>query len=183
LRLAREHPDIHFYWVVFSSSPARAEEARRSAGRFLHSAREKTTVILDFDNAFFPFIGRDIKEYFEQLKQQVSPDIIFTHYRNDLHQDHEVISNLTWNTFRDNLILEYEIAKYDGDLGTPNFFSPISERICNEKVKTILDCFGSQSDKKWFTAETFYALMRLRGIECNAPSGYAEAFYCRKALI
>jgi LmbE family N-acetylglucosaminyl deacetylase len=183
LKLLSRHRSLAFQWVVFSSDEKRKNEAVTSAEIILRGASSKTISIKAFKESFFPYVGAEIKDDFEQLKRNFSPDLIFTHYRNDLHQDHRVISELTWNTFRDHFILEYEIPKYDGDLGTPNFFSPILENTCNEKVKTILDSFSTQSDKQWFSAETFYALMRLRGIECNAPSGYAEAFYCRKAII
>lgn len=183
LRLTREQPGTYVFWVVFSSDAVRAKEAQQSAEKLLSAAGDKTIITLDFRNAFFPYIGAEIKEYFEELKHRVSPDLIFTHYRGDLHQDHRTISDLTWNTFRNDLILEYEIPKYDGDIGVPNFFSPITDEICKEKVNTILDCFSTQKGKHWFTAETFYAVMRLRGVECNAPDGYAEAFYCRKAVI
>ena len=120
---------------------------------------------------------------FETLKQSVAPDLVFTHCRSDLHQDHRTISELTLNTFRDHFILEYEIPKYDGDLGQPNFFVALTDEIRRRKIDTILDCFVSQRDKRWFTPELFSALMRIRGMECNAPSGYAEAFYCRKAVL
>jgi LmbE family N-acetylglucosaminyl deacetylase len=123
-----------------------------------------------------------IKEYFEELKQTFSPDLIFTHYYNDAHQDHRLTSSLTWNTFRDNLILEYEVPKYDGDLGRPNFFVHLTESICRRKIAYILDIFKTQKEKQWFTEDTFLSVLRLRGIESNAPSKYAEAFYCRKMV-
>ena len=127
--------------------------------------------------------GADIKDVFEELKREVSPDIIFTHNRQDAHQDHRLIADLTWNTFRDHLILEYEIPKYDGDMGRPGVFIPLSTAVCEKKVNLIVDTFKSQSDKSWFERETFMSLMRLRGMECNAPSGYAEAFYGRKLML
>ena len=125
----------------------------------------------------------EIKEYFEQLKQEFSPDLIFTHYRDDLHQDHRLISDLTWNTFRNHLILEYEIPKYDGDLGSPNFFVHLDESICHKKIQYILNSFKTQAEKHWFTEDTFLSVLRLRGIESNAPGKYAEAFFCRKMVI
>ncbi len=119
----------------------------------------------------------------EALKARVTPDLVLTHYRDDLHQDHRVTNELTWNTFRDQMILEYEIPKFDGDLGTPNVFVPLTRTELDEKNRILLDCFPSQRDRPWFTRETFAAIARLRGIECNAPEGYAEAFYARKILL
>src|SRR5262249_40055543 len=126
--------------------------------------------------------GGLVKDVFEQIKEAGSPDLILTHYRGDLHQDHRLISELTWNTFRNHLILEYEIPKYDGDLGTPNVFVPLDEPLCHEKIDLILANFPSQGGKHWFSAELFQSLLRLRGMECNSPSQYAEAFYARKLL-
>ena len=130
-----------------------------------------------------PFVGSEIKEVFEDLKRTTAPDIIFTHNRNDGHQDHRLISKLTWNTFRDHLILEYEIPKYDGDLGRPSVFVPLSLELCQKKVGLIMETFQSQRCRRWFQEDTFFSLLRLRGMECNASSGYAEAFYCRKLVI
>lgn len=182
LKLIKTYPNIEFNWVVFSSNSQREREAYESAKMFLSKAQEKNIVIKKFRDGFFPFIGIEIKEFFEQLKQDVHPDIILTHYRNDLHQDHRLISDLTWNTFRNHLILEYEIPKYDADLGSPNFFVHLDDLICQEKIKYILESFESQKGKHWFAEETFLSLLRLRGIESNAPSKYAEAFYCRKVV-
>jgi LmbE family N-acetylglucosaminyl deacetylase len=183
LHLAEQYPTLRVQWVVLSSSTVREAEARRSAEGFLERVRDRTIVVKDFRNGFFPFVGAQIKEYFEQLKQEIDPDLILTHTRHDLHQDHRVVSDLTWNTFRNHFILEYEIPKYDGDMGTPNFFVPLSHETRRRKVATIVECFASQRDKQWFTEDTFNALMRLRGVEANSPSGYAEAFYCRKAVV
>lgn len=183
LKLIGEHPDLNCYWVVFSSDARRAAEAQKSAQRFLRGARRKNVIVKEFRNSFFPYIGAEIKDYFEELRREISPDVIFTHTRFDLHQDHRVICELTWNTFRDHLILEYEIAKYDADLRSPNFFVSLTSEACQEKIATILDCFTSQKDKHWFTGETFVSLLRLRGIECNAKDGYAEGFYWRKLMI
>ena len=129
-----------------------------------------------------PYAGNKIKSTFEELKA-ISPDLIFTHNRNDAHQDHRLLADLAWNTFRDHLILEYEIPKYDGDLGRPNVFVPLEEAFTREKVKYIMESFGSQHQKRWFEPETFFSIMRLRGMECNSPSGYAEAFYSRKLTL
>lgn len=183
LRLVTEHPETEVYWVVFSSNATRAAEAHVSADKFLRGVRNKKVLIEEFKNGFFPYIGSSIKEYFEKLKDTVAPDIVFTHYRGDFHQDHRLISELTWNTFRNHLILEYEIAKYDGDLGSPNLFVPLFKTVCSQKINYITSCFKTQKEKHWFTDDTFYAMMRLRGIESNSSSGYAEAFYSRKAVV
>ena len=183
LHLVDLYPDLHVHWVVLSSSPTRAQEARASAEHFLHKVQNKNVIIKEFRNSFFPFVGAQIKEFFEEIKGQVSPDLVLTHTRYDLHQDHRLTCELTWNTFRNHLILEYEIPKYDGDLSTPNFFMPLQPEQYNAKIDYLLEYFPSQRDKSWFTRETFLALMRLRGMESNARSGYAEAFYCRKAVM
>ncbi len=183
LRLIAEHGNLHFYWVVFSSTPEREREARKAAELFLKGARHRTVIVKDFRNSFFPFVGTGIKEYFESLKSQISPDLIFTHYRDDLHQDHRLLSQLTWNTFRNHLILEYEIPKYDGDLGTPNCYVDLVEATCRKKIRCLLSAFRSQREENsWFTQDTFWALLRLRGIESNARGRYAEAFYGRKLV-
>ena len=183
LRLIREFPRATVHWVVCSSSETRAAEAKRSADLFLANVSHKAVTIKDFRNGYFPYVGAQIKDYFEELKKTVKPDVIFTHYGLDNHQDHRVLSELTWNTFRDHFILEYEIPKYDGGLGSPNVFFPLPPDECRKKADILLECFASEHSKHWFTKDTFMGLMRLRGIECNAPSGYAEAFYCRKAIL
>lgn len=180
LRLAREVPEAEFTWVVLSASGERADEARRSADCFLEGARSSSVVLKTFRDGFFPYTGREVKEFFEELKGIVSPDLIFTHYRDDLHQDHRIVSELTWNTFRDHFILEYEIPKYDGDLGSPNFFIHLNEKDRARKVDILLSVFELQARKHWFTEDTFNGLMRIRGMESNAPSRYAEGFYARK---
>ena len=182
LRLLTSKPEIEVTWVVFGSSSKRDQEARDSAARFLVQARNKSVVVKNFRDGFFPFEGAQIKDYFEELKA-VSPDLIFTHTRKDAHQDHRLIAELTWNTFRNHLILEYEIPKYDGDMGQPNLFVPLDEEIYEKKVRYIVEAFETQRSKQWFGKDTFLALMRLRGMECVAPSGYAEAFYCRKLVL
>lgn len=183
LRLVEQYPDISIHWVVLASNPTRAAEARRSAGLFLKDVSHKNVVVKEFRNGYFPYVGAEIKDYFEALKNQVAPDIVFSHYGQDLHQDHRVTAELTWNTFRDHLILEYEIPKYDGGLGSPNFFIPVTRAHCERKVDHLLACFSSESNKHWFTRDTFMAVMRLRGVECVASDGYAEAFYCRKLVL
>jgi len=182
LKVIENFKNTVFYWVVFSSDMKRKREAEESAHVFLREVKSKTIKIEDFKDGFFPYVGGEIKEYFENLKQEFKPDLIFTHYRLDLHQDHRLLSDLTWNTFRDHLILEYEVPKYDGDLGSPNSFVHLEETICNRKISYILNHFKSQTDNQWFNQETFQALLRLRGIESNAPEKYAEAFYCRKMV-
>jgi LmbE family N-acetylglucosaminyl deacetylase len=169
-------------WVVFGSSNEREREARKSSALFLGGARRKEIIIKNYRDGFFPFEGAQIKSCFEELKGK-SPELIFTHNRGDAHQDHRLIAELTWNTFRNHLILEYEIPKYDGDLGQPNLFVPLDQEFCENKVRYIMDTFDTQRAKPWFQRETFLALMRLRGVECVAPSGYAEAFYCRKLVL
>lgn len=183
IKLTEDHPRAEVHWIVFSSTRNREKEAHASAELFLKKAKRKNVVVKTFRESFFPYIGADIKRYFEELKQNISPDLIFTHYRNDLHQDHRLISELTWNTFRNHLILEYEVLKYDGDLGTPNFFVHITREDCKKKVDYIMQVFKSQGHRAWFTEDAFMSIMRIRGLESNAPEKYAEAFYCRKIAI
>jgi LmbE family N-acetylglucosaminyl deacetylase len=182
LRFLSSNQNLEVVWVVFSSSKEREREAHNSADLFLKHAKHKEIIVKDFRDGFFPFEGARIKDFFEALKS-VSPDLILTHSRMDAHQDHRLIAELTWNTFRDHLILEYEIPKYDGDLGQPNLFVPLDQEIYEQKVRYIIEAFESQRAKPWFGKDTFLALMRLRGMECVAPSGYAEAFYCRKLVL
>jgi LmbE family N-acetylglucosaminyl deacetylase len=182
LKLLKEQPGLKFVWVVFSAEGRRAREARVSARAFLKGAGEQKIVIRNFRDGFFPFEGREIKQFFERLKRTVRPDLIFTHYRDDRHQDHRLLSDLAWNTFRDHVILEYEIPKYDGDLGTPNLYVPLDRAIYVRKTERICDFFQTQSNKDWFSADTFLSLMRLRGMECAAKSKLAEGFYCRKLI-
>jgi LmbE family N-acetylglucosaminyl deacetylase len=183
LRLIEEYPQLCITWIVFGASGIRADEARKSADIFLKGVKEKQVEILDFRDGYFPYVGAEIKDFFEGLKQRVSPDLIFTHYRHDLHQDHRLICELTWNTFRDHFILEYEIPKFDGDLSSPNFFVPLQQTICRQKVDYLLSTFKSQADKPWFTEDTFLSILRLRGIESQATEKYAEGFYCRKIVV
>ena len=183
LRLRERYPSCVFYWVVFSAIGIREAEAQRGAELFAGENRREGVVLKDFQDGFMPFAGGQVKAVFEGLKETVSPDIIFTHNRKDAHQDHRLIAELTWNTFRDHFILEYEIPKYDGDLGQPTVFVPLEAEIFERKVRYITDAFQSQRTKRWFEESTFLSLMRLRGMECNAPSGYAEAFYSRKIVL
>ncbi len=183
LKLLDQSQDVDIHWVVFSATEKRKEEALESANSFLKNANSKTILIQEFRERFFPYIGLEIKEFFDQLSKELSPDLILTHYRNDLHQDHRLISELTWNAFRNHMILEYEIPKYDGDLGNPNFFVHLDELTFQQKVSYLVQHFQTQSNKQWFDEETFSSILRLRGIESNAPDRYAEAFYCRKAIL
>jgi LmbE family N-acetylglucosaminyl deacetylase len=182
IMMLRASVDVCVRWVVFCADAARAREARSSARNFLNGAREKKVTLLDYRDGFLPYLGSQVKEEFEKLKCEIRPDLIFTHYRDDLHQDHRLISDLTWNTWRDHFILEYEIPKYDGDLGAPNLFVPLQKRVFKRKVEAIVRAFQSQQRKQWFEKATFHGLARLRGMECNSPTGLAEAFFCRKAV-
>ncbi len=182
IELLRQQAGVNVWWVVFCAEKDRAREARASARTFLKGARTQRVLVGDFRNGFFPFQGARVKEFFEKLKRKVEPDLVFTHYRDDRHQDHRLISDLTWNTFRDQMILEYEIPKYDGDLGNPNFFVRLDADVCRRKTKHLCAFFRTQSNKHWFSPDTFLSLMRLRGIECASNTKYAEAFYCRKLI-
>jgi LmbE family N-acetylglucosaminyl deacetylase len=182
LKIIQEYKKVAVHWIVFSGSDQRAAEARASASTFLESA-EHQIEIKTFRDGFFPYVGYEVKQFFEELKPRCTPDLIFTHYRDDRHQDHRLISDLTWNTFRDHLILEYEIPKYDGDLGSPNLFVPLDEATCRRKVRNIIDVFQTQQNRHWFTEDTFLSLLRLRGIESGSSGGYAEGFFCRKAVV
>jgi LmbE family N-acetylglucosaminyl deacetylase len=182
LELLRSHRAVDIDWVVFSASGRREREARRSAAMFTRGARRCRVHTHAFRDGFFPYDGAGIKDVFEELKVEPTPDLVLTHYRQDRHQDHRVISDLTWNTFRNHLVLEYEIPKFDGDLGVPNFFVPLDKRTCTRKVRYLHQAFDTQRVKHWFDDETFVGLMRLRGMESRAPDGYAEAFYGRKIV-
>jgi LmbE family N-acetylglucosaminyl deacetylase len=182
LRLIEEKPEAQFYWAVFSGDEKREKEAYQSANAFLNKAESKVIDVQHFRESYFPFVGAKIKDYFEKLKKEYSPDMVFTHYYNDAHQDHRLISSLTWNTFRDHFILEYEVPKYDGDLGIPNLYVHLDENIVQRKIDYVCDIFQTQKEKHWFTEETFRSILRIRGIESNSPSKYAEAFYCRKIV-
>jgi len=183
LTLAEQIPDLEICWVVFSAPGSRAEEARRSADDFLGNVARKEVRIGSFRESYFPSEWPAIKDWFEEIKAKFDPEVVFTHYRDDRHQDHRVLSDLAWNTFRNHLILEYEILKYDGDLGHPSIFMPLSEQICIRKIESLLKHFKTQSTKHWFTSDTFEAMHRIRGIECASATGRAEAFYCRKLVL
>jgi len=183
LRLLSMSPSTEVVWVVFSATGRRKAEALRSGNAFLQQAEKKTIIAKTFKESFFPYQGKAIKHCFEELKKEIDPDLIFTHYRHDLHQDHRTICELTWNTFRRHQILEYEIPKYDGDLGQPNVYVPLEEEFCNAKVKLLINGFSTQRSRQWFTEDTFYALLRLRGVEANGTTKYAEAFHGRKMVV
>jgi LmbE family N-acetylglucosaminyl deacetylase len=183
LKLAVQYPDSNFHWVVFSAVGVREAEAKHAAELFVAPSQLKGPFLKSFPDGFMPFVGAEVKAAFEEMKRTISPDLIFTHNRKDAHQDHRLIAELTWNTFRDHFILEYEIPKYDGDMGQPNVFIPLETALCEKKIAYLMAAFQSQQQKRWFDPETFRSLMRLRGMECNASSGYAEAFYCRKLVI
>jgi LmbE family N-acetylglucosaminyl deacetylase len=182
MRLADERP-ISATWVVLTSTPQRAAEARRSAALVLRSARRRHLQIAPFDDGFLPAQRREVKDYFETLKGLPRPDVIFTHEREDLHQDHRLANELTWNTFRDHLILEFEIPKFDGGITQPNLYFPAGRALVARKCRQLHSAYKSQRGKSWFDEETFRGLMRLRGLECNAPEGYAEAFHARKVRL
>jgi LmbE family N-acetylglucosaminyl deacetylase len=183
LTLIRENPDTVVDWVVFSGNAIRKREARASAKSFLDRAKRTRVLVRNFRDGYFPYTGDVIKDFFERLKRETSPDVVFTHYREDLHQDHRLICDLTWNTFRDHLILEYEIPKFDGDLAHPNFFVHLDESILHRKIEYLQQHFTSQRDNHWFSQNLFSSILRIRGIESNAPSGFAEAFHARKLVM
>ncbi|MCS7033978.1 MAG: PIG-L family deacetylase [Phycisphaerae bacterium] len=181
LRLVEANPQLEIRWMVFGAADElRRQEARAAAAMFAPRAQVE---LLDFRDAFMPHDGARLKECFERLKREFDPDLILTHHDDDRHQDHRLISQLTWNTWRNHVIFEYEIFKYDGDLSRPNVFAPLSESLVERKISGILQSFRSQAARHWFTADVFRGLMRLRGVECNSPSGYAEAFHARKILL
>jgi LmbE family N-acetylglucosaminyl deacetylase len=183
LKLVQEQPGLKVWWVVFSARAARRREARGSARAFLSGAGQQTVLVKGFRDGFFPFQGEAIKDFFEAFKERIQPDLVFTHYREDRHQDHRLISDLAWNTFRDHAVLEYEIPKYDGDLGNPNLYVPLGKELCWRKAEQLCSFFQTQSNKHWFSSDTFLALMRMRGVECASKTQYAEAFYARKLVL
>jgi LmbE family N-acetylglucosaminyl deacetylase len=175
--------NVHVHWCVLSALGERATEARAAATDFLHGAESAKIILGEFQDGYFPAHGRELKNWFESTKKEILPDVVLTHRRDDAHQDHREVSNLTWNTFRDNLILEYEIPKWDGDFGQPNFYQPMTTATLARKTDLLLKHFGTQRSKDWFDADTFRGLARLRGMECRAPDRAAEAFFVRKASL
>lgn len=181
-RLIREHGPVEVTWVVFSGTPQRRREAEASAKAWVTGARSSEIIVLDHQDGFFPAAWAEIKRAVEALKR-VDPDIVLTHARDDRHQDHRTLSDLAWNTFRDHLVLEYEIPKFDGDLGQPNIFVGLSPEDAKAKCRHIYDHFESQRDKHWFAEETLMGLMRIRGMETGRTAPYAEGFHVRKAAL
>jgi LmbE family N-acetylglucosaminyl deacetylase len=182
-RLRAVYPGLSVHWVVFSAHGPRRDEARASADELLAGIDEQTVDLHDFRDGYFPYEGGLVKDVFEALKAGPSPDLILTHHRHDLHQDHRLVCELTWNTWRNHLILEYEIPKYDGDLGRPNVYVPLSEEHCRRKVDVLLRHFATQANKHWFTEDLFLGLMRVRGMECRSETGFAEAFHGPKLVL
>ncbi len=181
LALLERHREVEVTWVVLSAVGDRAEEAQASSSAFLAGAGRRPRIVLEaFRDSFFPYVGAEVKEAFERLKAELSPHLVLTHAATDLHQDHRLVAELTWNTFRNHVILEYEIPKYDADLASPNVFVPLEEEVARRKVELLMEHFASQRSRHWFTEDLFLGLMRLRGMEANSPTGYAEAFRCRK---
>jgi LmbE family N-acetylglucosaminyl deacetylase len=183
LALLAKHSSLHVSWVALSSAPERELEIRSSARRFLEGSAEQRVLTFSFRDGFFPGHFNEIKETFESLKKLDRPDLVFTHHRADLHQDHRVVSELTWNTFRSHLILEYEVPKYDGGLTTPSVYIALTAQQVERKIDILEECYGSQAKKHWFTRDTFRALLRLRGLESGSPTGWAEGFHAPKVLV
>jgi LmbE family N-acetylglucosaminyl deacetylase len=183
LSLIASGAELHVHWCVCSAKGRRAMEAETSASAFLKGVSTCRLVLGSFDDSYFPTQARAIKEWLADIRSRFEPDVIFTHARDDAHQDHRQISEVTWNLFRDHLILEYEIPKWDGDLSRPNVYLPLSEKVLEKKTSLLMAHFGTQRSKDWFDPETFKGLARLRGLECRAPERYAEAFHLRKALV
>jgi LmbE family N-acetylglucosaminyl deacetylase len=181
LRLLTKHPGSTCWWTVLSGGGTERErEAQDGAARFLGDAGERRINVQRLRDGHFPVGLTAIKDALEEMQRAFTPDLVFTHHRDDRHQDHRTVSDVTWQTFRDHLVLEYEIPKWDGDLGVPNGYVAIPETLRRQKVQHLLAAFPTQRTKRWFSEETFLALLRLRGVECGAPEGYAEAFYSRK---
>jgi LmbE family N-acetylglucosaminyl deacetylase len=183
LRLLKENPGLEVWWVVLSGNPERAQEAQQSAAAWLDGAGQRQVICGDFRDRYFPAQWAEIKDFIHGIAAKVDPDLIFTQRRDDAHQDHRLLGELTWNAFRNHLIWEYEIPKFEGDLGQPNVFLSLDEATCRQKIQLLGDSFPSQQSKPWFTADAFWALLRLRGLECNSPSRFAEGFYARKTLL
>lgn len=183
LKLIENYQIKQVKWVVFTSNETRKKEAVSSAKEFLKPVRDSEIQIHNYKDGYLPSVWSNLKNEFEKIKNCYAPDVIFTHYKNDLHQDHRVINELTWNTFRNHAIFEYEIPKYDGDLGNPNFYVSLDKNQVKKKNKLILGNFESQREKHWFDDTLFASMMRIRGVECASASNYAEAFYSRKQVL
>jgi LmbE family N-acetylglucosaminyl deacetylase len=183
LELAERYPKAHVRWAVMTGAGERATEARRSANAILRAYRSSEVSVAAFRDGFLPQAYGEVKDFFEELKRGEYPDLIFSHTLQDRHQDHRLLAELTWNTWRNATILEFEIPKYEGDLGAPNVFVPLSARNARRKVRHLMTHFKTQRARSWFTPELFEGHMRLRGLECVAPSGMAEAFHGRKICL
>jgi LmbE family N-acetylglucosaminyl deacetylase len=183
LRWLAEVPQLHVTWVVLSAPGVRADEARRSAETLLAGAASVEVVVGDFTDAHFPSETARLKTFLSEIARRTTADLVLTHRLEDRHQDHRTVGELTWQTWRDHLILEYEIPKYEGDLGQPNVYVPLPANTAQRKLQHLMQHFGTQRSKGWFTEATFQGLMALRGIECRAPSGQAEAFHARKVVL
>jgi LmbE family N-acetylglucosaminyl deacetylase len=182
LALQRRYPGCRVHWLILTSVPARRSEALAAARAFVKPACRGETLVCDFPDGMLPGHLVQVKERFEAFKALVDPELILTHHGLDRHQDHSLVSQVTWQTFREHMIWEYEIPKYDGDLVTPNMYVPVSATAAARKIRLIVKAFESQRGKSWFTAENLLAMMRLRGLECRSPSGFAEGFHCRKLV-
>jgi LmbE family N-acetylglucosaminyl deacetylase len=183
LTLLAARPDVSVTWVVLSADGQRADEARASAESFLHGAKQSKVIVHGFRDGFLPYHGAEVKDFFETLKNEPDPDLIFTHFEGDRHQDHRLACELTWNTFRRHLIFEYEIPKYDGDVGNPGVFVALDEATARRKIELVHEHFATQGTKHWFDEELFLGLLRLRGMQANEPTRFAEAFHCRKLTL
>lgn len=182
LDLKKSFSPLRFHWVVFSAEGLRRQEAAKAAELFAAGC-DMEIIVKEYRDGFLPYNAGEVKSFFEEMKSRVHPDLIFTHWQGDAHQDHRLISELTWNTFRNHLILEYEIPKYDGDMGRPNLFVPLDAALYERKIDYLFKAFESQRAKPWFDRETFLGMMRIRGMESNSSSGYAEAFHARKVVV
>lgn len=183
LALAEQSPGLEVHWVVLAAPDERGDEARAAAEAILRVVEKRTIEIHSFRDGYLPHTSAAVKDVFEDLKKQVEPQLVLTHTRDDLHQDHRLVCELTWNTFRHHLVLEYEIPKWDGDLGRPNVYVPLSDAQVQAKLELLDEQFGSQRGKDWYDADVFRGLMRIRGMECRSPSRFAEAFVARKLTL
>lgn len=183
LELRRRSPGLRVHWVIFAGNDVRGAESRQAAQRLLGPAPACTVDVQQFRESYLPYDGAAVKDYFEAVRARIEPDLVFTHCLADRHQDHRLLAELTWNTFRRHLILEYEIPKYEGDLGHPNVYVPLSDALVERKLDALMESFPSQRHRPWFTRDLFAAQLRLRGIECDAESGFAEAFHARKVIL
>ena len=173
--------DVH--WCVLSGGGQRSAEASASAEAFLQGSNSSQVEVADFEDSYFPVHSRSIKHWLIEVRSRINPDVVLTHARFDAHQDHREVNQLTWNVFRDHLVLEYEIPKWDGDLSQPNAYVPLTAAVLERKVELLHQHFGTQRSKDWFDRDTFAGLARLRGMECRAPEHFAEAFTVRKAKL